>query len=92
VGVEIVAEQERRVGVTRVEETGPPVVEQVALVDRLEPERVAPLAERREDRLVVTLAVRAQRVLPDPALPRRLARDRLPEVERYDQVASSFVQ
>ena len=47
--VEVVAEQQRRVVVGRREQARPAVVDEVALVDRLEPERVARLAERRED-------------------------------------------
>jgi hypothetical protein len=67
-------------------------VEQVALVDRLEPERIPLLAEPGEDRLELTLAGRAQGLLPEPALAPRLLRDRLPEVDRYSQRARSFVQ
>jgi hypothetical protein len=51
VGVEVVAEQERGVGVGRGEEPRPAIVQQVALIDRLESERVTLLAERREDGL-----------------------------------------
>ena len=68
--VEVVAEQERGVGVGRREEPRRAVVHEVALVDRLEAERVPLLAERREDRLV--LGVRpAQRVAPERRLLRR---------------------
>jgi hypothetical protein len=67
-------------------------VEEVALVDRLQPERVPLLAERREDRLGLALAGGAQGVSPERALGRRLLRDRLPEIDRYSQPASSFVQ
>jgi hypothetical protein len=92
VGVEVVAQQEGGIGVGGLEEPRPAVVEEVALVDRLQPERVALLAERREDRLELTLAGRAKRLLPEPALAARLPRDRLPEVDCYSQPASSFVQ
>jgi hypothetical protein len=92
VRVEVVAQQQGRVGVGGGEEPRPAVVQEVALVDRLEPQRVALLAERREDRLELALAGRAQRPLPEPALASCLARDRLPEVEGYNQRASSFVQ
>jgi hypothetical protein len=92
VRVEIVAEQEGGVGVGWVEEPRPAVVEEVALVDRLQPERVALLAELREDRLQLALAGRAQRLLPEPALAPRLPRDRLPDVKGYNQCARSFVQ
>jgi hypothetical protein len=90
VRVEVVAEQERRVRVGRREQTRPAVVEQVALVDRLEPERVALFGERGEDGLA--LGVRAQRLLPEPALEAGLGGDRPPEIQRYSQPASSFVQ
>jgi hypothetical protein len=90
VRVEVVAEEERRVAVGRREQARSAVVEQVALVDRLEPERVALLGQRREDRLALRLG--GQRLVPEPAFPRGLLDDRLPEVERYSQVASSFVQ
>jgi hypothetical protein len=92
VRVEIVAEQEGGVGVGWVEEPRPAVVEEVALVDRFQPERVALLAELREDRLQLALVGRAQRFLPEPALAPRLARDRLPDVKGYNQCARSFVQ
>jgi hypothetical protein len=90
VRVEVVAEQQGRVVVNRREEPRAPVVEQVALVDRLEPECVALLTQRREDRLPLRLA--GQRLVPEPALPRGLLDDRVPEVERYSQPASSLVQ
>ena len=90
--VEVVAQEEGGVGVERDEEPRPAVVEEVALVDRLEPQRVALFAERREDRLELALAGRVQRLLPEPALASRLAGDRLPEVKGYNQRASSFVQ
>jgi hypothetical protein len=92
VRVEVVAQQERRVGVRRREQPRPAVVEQVTLVDRLQAQGVALLAERREDRLELALGGRPQRVLPEPALADRLLRDGLPEVEAYSQAASSFVQ
>jgi hypothetical protein len=92
VRVEVVAEQERRVSVLGREQPRPPVVEQVALVDRLQAEPVELLGERREDRLTVALVLRAESVEPEPALGRRLLRDRLPEVRGYNQAASSLVQ
>jgi hypothetical protein len=92
VRVEVVAQEEGGVGVERGEEPRPAVVEEVALVDRLEPQRVALFAERREDRLELALAGRVQRLLPEPALASRLAGDRLPEVKGYNQCARSFVQ
>jgi hypothetical protein len=92
VGVEVVAEQQRGVGVGRGEQPRPAVVQEVALVDRLQAERVMLLAERREDRLELPLLPRPQRGLPEPALMRGLEGDRLPEGRRYSQRASSFVQ
>src|SRR5438132_2023584 len=47
--VEIVAEQERGLAVVRREESRPSIVEEEALVDRLQAKRVAPFRERRED-------------------------------------------
>jgi hypothetical protein len=64
VGVEVVAEQERGVGIGGSEQPRAAVVEEVALVDRLQPERIAPLAERREDRLELSLLLGPQRRLP----------------------------
>jgi hypothetical protein len=92
VGVEVVAEQEGGVAVGGREQPRPPVVEEVALVDRLQPERVALLPERREDGLGLALFLRQQRGLPQPALTRCFEGDRLPEAGRYSQRASSFVQ
>jgi hypothetical protein len=92
VRVQVVAEEQRGVLVGRREQPRAAVVEQVALVDRLQPEGVALLGERREDRLGLPFAVAAERVGPERALGRRLLRDRPPEVERYSQPASSFVQ
>ena len=91
-GVEVVAEQQRRVRVRGSEQAGPSVVEQVALVDRLEAECVALLGQRREDRFVLALAVGPQCAGPERALGCRRLRDRLPDVQRYSQPASSFVQ
>jgi hypothetical protein len=91
-GVEVVPEQERRVGVGGREQPRLPVVEEVALVDRLEPEGVALLAERREDGVQLALLLGPERRLPEPALASRLEGDRLPEAGGYSQPASSFVQ
>jgi hypothetical protein len=92
VRVEVVAEQERGVVVGRREQARAAVVEQVALVDRLQPERVPLLAERREDRLGLALGCGAQSLRPERALGGRLLRDRLPEIDGYSQPASSLVQ
>jgi hypothetical protein len=92
VGVEVVAEKERGVVVGRCEQPRAAVMEQIALVDRLESERVRLLGERREDRLELSLDAGPERVSPEAALQRRLVRDPLPQTGRYSQVASSFVQ
>jgi hypothetical protein len=92
VRVEVVAEQERGVAVGRREQPRRPVVQQVALVDRLQPQRVALLRKRREDSLDLPLEARPKRLSPERALLARLDRDRVPEAGRYSQVASSFVQ
>ena len=81
VRVEVVAEQERRVRVGRGEEPRTGEVDQVALVDRLDPERVARRRERREDRLA--LGVRSRRPRPRagsrrPRPPRSRPRDQPP--------------
>ena len=81
VGVEVVAEQERRVGVGRREEPRPAVVEQVALVDRLHPERERRLAELREDRRTVSRSPAGRSdSRPERALGRRLGGEGLPDV------------
>ena len=83
VRVEVVAEQERRVPVGRREQPRAAVVEQVALVDRLQPDRVPRSSrERREDRLVLALGRRPQRLGPERALGRRLVGDHVPDVNR----------
>jgi hypothetical protein len=92
VGVEVVAEQEGGVAIGGREQSWPSVMEEVALVDRLQAERVALLAEWREDRLELTVLLGPQRRLPEPALPRGLEGDGFPEARRYSQRASSFVQ
>jgi hypothetical protein len=92
VGVEVVTKQERGVGVGGGEQPRPSVVEEIALVDRLQAERVALLAELREDSLELTFLLGPQRRLPEPTLLRGLEGDRLPEARCYSQRASSFVQ
>ena len=72
VRVEVVAEEQRRVVVGRLEETRPSVVDEVALVDRLEAERVPRRAERGEDRRAIRLRrarQSAQRLLSSAAPP-----------------------
>jgi len=90
--VQVVTEEERRVGVSRREQPRRPVVEQVALVDRLEAEGVALLGERGEDCVVLALEAGPERLRPERALVARLGRDRVPDAGRYSQPASSFVQ
>jgi hypothetical protein len=92
VRVEVVAQQQRRVLVDGREQPRPAVVEEVALVDRLEAEGEAVLAELGEDGLTLAVVLGAERDLPEPALARGLEGDRLPEALRYNQPASSFVQ
>ena len=53
--IEVVAEEQRHVLVGRREEPRAPVVHEVALVDRLEPERVLGRRQRRENGLAVLL-------------------------------------
>ena len=71
VRVEVVAEQQRRLVVGGREETGAPVVDEVALVDGLEPEREPLRRQRPEDPDPLRLG--AQRLAPERALGRRLA-------------------
>ena len=79
VGIEVVAEEEGGVAVGRSEESRPPVVDEVPLVDRLQPERKPFLAQRREDRSGLALVLRTQRLGPDGALAPGLVSDRVPE-------------
>ena len=90
--VEVITEQERGICVGGGEQPRPSVVEEIALVDRLQAERVALLAEWRKDRLELTFLAGPQRRLPEPALLRGLEGDGFPEARRYSQRASSFVQ
>ena len=69
--VQVVAEQQRDVGIDRREEPRRAVVRQVPLVDRLEPEREARFGERREDGDELTLVARAKCAFPQRALLRR---------------------
>jgi hypothetical protein len=78
VGVEVITEQERGVGVGGGEQPRLSVVEEVPLVDRLQAERVALLAEWRKDRLELTFLLGPQRRLPEPALPPGLQGDGFP--------------
>jgi hypothetical protein len=64
VRVEIVAQKQSRVVVGRREQPRTPVVEEVALVDRLEPERVPVLAEAGEDGVALAFVLGPKRGLP----------------------------
>ncbi len=75
VSVEVVAEQDALVFGLGVEEARAAEVDEVGLVDRLEPEREPFRGERREDRLPVGL--RAEGVAPERALSARTGRDRV---------------
>jgi hypothetical protein len=92
VRVEVVAEEERGVAVGGGEEPRAAEVEQVPLVDRLEPEGVGLFGQRGEDSLQLALVAGPERVGPEAAFPRRVVGDRPPQIGRYSQVASSFVQ
>ena len=75
---ECVPEQQRDVVVRRGEEARATVVEEVALVDRLDPEREAAiLDERREDRIDLPLARRPECGVPERALRGRAGCDLL---------------
>jgi hypothetical protein len=78
VRVEVVAEQQRELIVLGSEETGLPVVAEVPLVDRLEPDRVRVVAQQREDRLPFGITPRRGR--PQRAFAAGLFRDGAPEV------------
>ena len=67
-------------------------MQEIALVDRLEPQRVAFFRKRREDGFLLALWLRPQRVSPEGALACRLSSNRPPDARGYNQVASSFVQ
>src|SRR4051794_17328127 len=67
-GVQVVAEQENRVPVAGREEARAPVMDEVALVDRLDGDCEARVGERREDPLAVACAPGAERLLPERAL------------------------
>jgi hypothetical protein len=78
VRVEVVAEQQCKLVVRRVEETGPPVMAEVTLVDRLDAECEAFVAKGREDRLA--LRVRPRDVRPQRRLAAGLVDDQIPEL------------
>jgi hypothetical protein len=78
-GVEVVAEEDARVAVGRREQASAPVVEQIALVDRLDAEREALIRQRREDRKLLLFRLRPKRCAPERAFSLRLLGDGLPE-------------
>ena len=79
VRVEVVAQEDARVAVVGAEEPWLAVVQEIALVDGLEPDGKALLRERREDRLFLALGLGPKRGGPELALPPGLDGDRLPE-------------
>src|SRR5580765_3216171 len=85
VRVEVVAEKERCVLILRSKESRAPVVQEVALVDRLDTEREALLAEEGEDRLPLLLVARAEREGPEGTLLPRIRGNRLPEISRRNR-------
>src|SRR2546430_10044757 len=80
VRVQIVAEEERRVLILRGEQARQPVVQEVALVDGLDPECVAFLAEPGEDLVPLLCLAGAKHRRPEVALSPSVRGDRLPEV------------
>src|SRR5581483_1816523 len=68
VGIQVVAEQQREIGIARRKQPRLAVVREVALVDRLEAEREPRLRERREHGDELSLVAWEQRVLPQRAL------------------------
>ena len=62
--VEVVTEQEGGVAIGGREQPRAAVMDEVALVDRLEPERMGGRREGREHRLRVAFVLRAERVGP----------------------------
>ena len=93
VGVEVVAEEDAGVTIGGREEPRPAVVQQVALVDRLDSERELLVGERGEDRELLPLFLRTERGGPESTLGARLECDRLPKRRRrQSQAASSLAQ
>src|SRR5205809_473040 len=80
VRVKVVTQEQRDVAIGGREESRAAVMEQIPLVDRLDSEREALFAERREDGFVLALADRPKRVRPERALALRLVRDDVPEI------------
>jgi hypothetical protein len=82
VGVEVIAEEDARVAIGRTEQPSTPVVEQIALVDRLDAEREALIGQRGEDRDLLPFRLRPECCAPERTLPLRLPGDGLPERAR----------
>src|SRR5437867_13335000 len=80
--IEVVPEEQRGVQVLGGEQPRAAVVQEVALVDSLDPERVPRFAERGEDRFSFLFLARAERRVPQGALLPRIGGDRLPEISR----------
>jgi hypothetical protein len=77
--VEIVTEEDAGVAVCRGEEPRLSVMQEVALVNRLDAERKSFVGERREDRQLLPLVFRTECGGPERALVRGLERDGLPD-------------
>ena len=93
VRVQVVTEQDAGVVVYRREEARSAVVEEIALVDRLEPDGEPLVGERRENGQLLTLGSGPKSVAPERALPPCLHRDRLPDPRGYySHCAMSFAQ
>ena len=71
---------------------GPAVVHEVALVDRLQPQRVAGFSECREDGAAVLLGLGQQAVGPEDALGRRVDGHGLPDVSEQKLSTAATVR
>jgi hypothetical protein len=80
VRIEVIAEEEDRVVVAGREETRESVVDEVALVDRLDCESETRLRQWREDRRAVTSSTGPQRLAPERSFALGVEGDLLPEV------------
>jgi hypothetical protein len=78
-GVEVVAEEDGDVAVGRREEAGPAVMEEITLVNGLEPDGEPFVTKRRENQRLLALSPRPEGGAPERALPLGLAGDGLPE-------------
>jgi hypothetical protein len=81
VSVEVVTEEDGDVTVGWCEETGPAVVEQIALIDRLQSDGEPCWAKRRKNRGPLPLSRRPKGGAPKRALPLSFPGDGLPERE-----------